>query len=255
MPLMAVNHLEAHALTVGLTEGLLPPYLLLLVSGGHTQLLVVRRRRPLSAARHHHRRCAGRGLRQDRQAARPRLSRRPGRRAGRAHRASRERFALPRPMLGRRRAAFLLRRPQDRRPAPGAGAGPAAASRTSPTCARPSRRPSPTAWSDRVRARHASSPTRGSAPRGTAPRGRRRRRRQPAPARGAARLPPSAGFALHVPPPALCTRQRRHDRLGRRRAARARARTDGLDIAARARWPLDPDATPALGFGRLGAKA
>lgn len=40
-PFIAVNHLEAHALTVGLTEGLLPPYLLLLVSGGHTQLLIV----------------------------------------------------------------------------------------------------------------------------------------------------------------------------------------------------------------------
>jgi N6-L-threonylcarbamoyladenine synthase len=41
-PLVAVNHLEAHALTVGLSEGLRPPYLLLLVSGGHTQLLLVR---------------------------------------------------------------------------------------------------------------------------------------------------------------------------------------------------------------------
>ena len=41
-PLIAVNHLEAHALTVGLTEGLVPPYLLLLVSGGHTQILHVR---------------------------------------------------------------------------------------------------------------------------------------------------------------------------------------------------------------------
>ena len=39
---IAVNHLEAHALTVGLTEDLAPPYLLLLVSGGHTQLLIVR---------------------------------------------------------------------------------------------------------------------------------------------------------------------------------------------------------------------
>ena len=37
----AVNHLEAHALTVGLTDRLSPPYLLLLVSGGHTQLLLV----------------------------------------------------------------------------------------------------------------------------------------------------------------------------------------------------------------------
>ena len=41
LALVAVNHLEAHALTVGLTEGLRPPYLLLLVSGGHTQLLIV----------------------------------------------------------------------------------------------------------------------------------------------------------------------------------------------------------------------
>jgi tRNA N6-adenosine threonylcarbamoyltransferase len=41
-PLIAVNHLEAHALTVGLTDGLPPPYLMLLVSGGHTQLLLVR---------------------------------------------------------------------------------------------------------------------------------------------------------------------------------------------------------------------
>lgn len=42
LPLIAVNHLEAHALTVGLTDALAPPYLLLLVSGGHTQLLAVR---------------------------------------------------------------------------------------------------------------------------------------------------------------------------------------------------------------------
>src|SRR5215470_4988323 len=42
LDLLAVNHLEAHALTVGLTDGLRPPYLLLLVSGGHTQLLIVR---------------------------------------------------------------------------------------------------------------------------------------------------------------------------------------------------------------------
>jgi N6-L-threonylcarbamoyladenine synthase len=42
LPLIAVNHLEAHALTPGLCHGVTPPYLLLLVSGGHTQLLAVR---------------------------------------------------------------------------------------------------------------------------------------------------------------------------------------------------------------------
>jgi N6-L-threonylcarbamoyladenine synthase len=41
-PLIAVNHLEAHALTARLTDNLAFPYLLLLVSGGHTQLLAVR---------------------------------------------------------------------------------------------------------------------------------------------------------------------------------------------------------------------
>jgi N6-L-threonylcarbamoyladenine synthase len=39
--LYAVNHLEGHALTPGLTEGLRPPYLMLLVSGGHTQLVSI----------------------------------------------------------------------------------------------------------------------------------------------------------------------------------------------------------------------
>jgi N6-L-threonylcarbamoyladenine synthase len=41
IPLYAVNHLEGHALTPGLTEGLRPPYLMLLVSGGHTQLVSI----------------------------------------------------------------------------------------------------------------------------------------------------------------------------------------------------------------------
>ncbi len=38
-PFVAVNHLEAHALTVRLTDELDFPFLLLLVSGGHCQLL------------------------------------------------------------------------------------------------------------------------------------------------------------------------------------------------------------------------
>jgi N6-L-threonylcarbamoyladenine synthase len=38
-PFLAINHLEAHALTVRLTDDVSFPYLLLLVSGGHCQLL------------------------------------------------------------------------------------------------------------------------------------------------------------------------------------------------------------------------
>jgi N6-L-threonylcarbamoyladenine synthase len=40
-PFVAVNHLEAHALTARLTDNVAFPYLLLLVSGGHCQLLAV----------------------------------------------------------------------------------------------------------------------------------------------------------------------------------------------------------------------
>jgi N6-L-threonylcarbamoyladenine synthase len=40
-PLIAINHLEAHALTARLTNGAKFPFLLLLISGGHCQLLAV----------------------------------------------------------------------------------------------------------------------------------------------------------------------------------------------------------------------
>lgn len=42
LPFFAINHLEGHALTARLTDGLEFPYLLLLVSGGHTQFVEVR---------------------------------------------------------------------------------------------------------------------------------------------------------------------------------------------------------------------
>ena len=41
-PLVAVNHLEGHALTARLTDGIAFPYLMLLVSGGHSQFVLVR---------------------------------------------------------------------------------------------------------------------------------------------------------------------------------------------------------------------
>ena len=42
LPLIGVNHLAGHALTPRLTDGLAFPYLMLLVSGGHCQFLLVR---------------------------------------------------------------------------------------------------------------------------------------------------------------------------------------------------------------------
>jgi N6-L-threonylcarbamoyladenine synthase len=41
-PFVAVNHLEAHALTARLTESLSFPFLVLIASGGHTQILAVK---------------------------------------------------------------------------------------------------------------------------------------------------------------------------------------------------------------------
>lgn len=41
-PLIAVNHLEGHALTCRLTNNVQYPFLLLLVSGGHSQILLVK---------------------------------------------------------------------------------------------------------------------------------------------------------------------------------------------------------------------
>ena len=41
-PLIAVNHLEGHALTARLTDAIAFPYLMLLVSGGHSQYVLVK---------------------------------------------------------------------------------------------------------------------------------------------------------------------------------------------------------------------
>lgn len=62
------------------------------------------------------------------------------------------------------------------------------------------------------------------------------------------------GFALHVPPFHLCTDNAAMIAwAGAERLALGLC--DGLDAAARARWPLDAVSTPVVGRGRLGAKA
>lgn len=100
LPLVAVNHLEAHALTARLTDGIEFPYLLLLVSGGHCQLLAVE---GVGTYRHY----GGTvddavGEAFDKTAALLRLGY-PGGPAveAAARRGDPRRFALPRPMAGR----------------------------------------------------------------------------------------------------------------------------------------------------------
>ncbi len=100
LPFIGVNHLEGHALTVRLTDGLPYPYLLLLVSGGHCQLVAVEglgRYRPYGATLDD---AAGEAF--DKTAKLLGLGY-PGGPA--VEQAARDgdpaRFALPRPMLGR----------------------------------------------------------------------------------------------------------------------------------------------------------
>ena len=106
-PLLAVNHLEAHALTARLTDGLDFPYLLLLASGGHTQLVAVR-------GVGDYVRLGGTiddaiGEAFDKAAKLLGLGYPGGPEVERmAEGGDPERFALPRPMLGRRQPDFSL---------------------------------------------------------------------------------------------------------------------------------------------------
>jgi N6-L-threonylcarbamoyladenine synthase len=106
-PLIAVNHLEAHALTARLTHGVSFPYCLFLASGGHTQIVAVR-------GVGHYERIATTiddaiGEAFDKTAKLLGLPY-PGGPQVEQHAANGDpaRFALPRPMQGRRDADFSL---------------------------------------------------------------------------------------------------------------------------------------------------
>ncbi|MGE0626309.1 MAG: tRNA (adenosine(37)-N6)-threonylcarbamoyltransferase complex transferase subunit TsaD [Hyphomicrobiaceae bacterium] len=252
LPLVAVNHLEAHALTVGLTEGLQPPYLLLLVSGGHSQTLLVegvgRYVRigttiddALGEAFDKTAKLLGLGF--------------PGGPAVEqtARAGDPSRFPLPRPMLGRpephfsfaglktavRRQATLLTPLKDTDVADLCASFEAAVTES---------------VADRVsRAMQISEDRLGpGAPRRLVIAGgvaANQRLRQALTA-----LADQHGYTFHAPPLALCADNAAMVAwAGAERFARGG--TDGLEVAARARWPLDAAATPAIGGGRLGVKA
>ena len=254
LPLLAVNHLEAHALTVGLTEGLHPPYLLLLVSGGHTQLIDVEGvgqytrlgttiDDALGEAFDKTAKLLGLGF--------------PGGPAveAAARSGNAGRFTLPRPMHGRAEPHFSF-------------AGLKTAVRTAASAIQPL---SPQDVADLAAAFEATAAatvvdrvTRAMAlvegRRGAVP-------GQPhvlvvaggvaanVRLRGALQaMLERAGWGLALPPLALCTDNAAMVAwVGARRLALGQS--DALDIGARARWPLDAEAAPVLGSGRLGAKA
>jgi N6-L-threonylcarbamoyladenine synthase len=106
-PLIAVNHLEAHALTARLTDAIPFPYCLFLASGGHTQIVAVRgvgdyvrlgttRDDAIGEAFDKTAKLLGLGY-----PGGPRVEEE-------AQRGDRGRFLLPRPMIGRHDADFSL---------------------------------------------------------------------------------------------------------------------------------------------------
>ena len=246
LPFLAVNHLEGHALTVRLTDGVAFPYLLLLVSGGHCQLLVVEgvgayRRLgttvddALGEAYDKTAKMLGLGF--------------PG--GPEVERAAEDgdpsRFPLPRPLKGRAGCHFsfsglktAVRHAVDALP-PGplrkkdvadmcasfqAAAGDVLVDRSANAI-------------EAFRARHPSADTLVVAGGVAANRNLRRR---------LADLAGEHGMRLVAPPARLCTDNAVMiawagvERLGL-------GLTDGLDFAPRPRWPLDPDAPPAAGAG------
>jgi len=250
-PLVTVNHLEAHALTVGLTEGLRPPYLLLLVSGGHTQLQFVHdigRYERLGTTIDD---ALGEAF--DKTAKLLGLGVPGGPMVEKVARGGAARFDLPRPMQGRpephfsfaglktavRRHAQALEPLRDRDIADLCASFEAAVTES---------------VGDRVRRGCAIYSERlgDDAPRhlviagGVAANKRLRTTLSD--------LSTEMGFSLHVPPVALCTDN--GAMIAWAGAERlARGWTDPLDTPARARWPLDDTAAPVLGFGKHGAKA
>lgn len=245
-PFLAINHLEAHALTAGLTDNLRPPYLMLLASGGHTQLLWVE---GVGA----YRRLAttiddALGEAFDKTAKLLGLPMPGGPAVEKAALAGNPtRFRLPRPMLGREDPHFSFAGLKTAVRHAAAPLVPLSAqdvadlsasfqsAATASVCDRVSKAmisvqdalPPGTAKSFVVAGGVAANKVLRTALVGVAE---------------------DYGFSFHAPPIALCTDN--GAMIAWAGAERlALGLTDGLAAPVRPRWPLDPEAAPAIGAG------
>lgn len=251
LPLMAVNHLEGHALTARMTDGVAFPYLLLLVSGGHTQFVAVE-------ALAHYRRLGttiddALGEAFDKTAKLLGLPYPGGPAVERCAVAGNPaRVDLPRPLLGRESLDFsfsglktaVRHAAEKQQPLRAEDVADIAASFQA-------------AVTDvvAVKARRAlrlfRNETGIAAPVLVVAGGVAANK---AIGRALAEAAAAEGARLIVPPPRLCTDN--GAMIAWAGAERlAAGLVDGLDAAARARWPLDASAAPKLGSGQLGAKA
>jgi N6-L-threonylcarbamoyladenine synthase len=245
LPLIAVNHLEAHALTVGLTDGVQPPYLLLLVSGGHTQLLVV------DGIGHYQRLATtiddALGEAFDKTAKLLGLGAPGGPAVERTAASGRaDRFSFPRPMAGRPEPHFSFSGLKTAVRRQAAALAPLTPQDVADLCAAFQAAATDSVLDRTRRGLHVAGVRKLVIAGGVAANARLRA--------GLLELAREAGCNLFAPPPALCTDNAAMVAwTGAERLARGL--TDPLDVPARARWPLDTGVVPALGSGRLGAKA
>ncbi|HTK36176.1 MAG TPA: tRNA (adenosine(37)-N6)-threonylcarbamoyltransferase complex transferase subunit TsaD [Caulobacteraceae bacterium] len=250
LPLMAVNHLEGHALSVRLTEAVAYPFLLLLVSGGHCQLLAVEGVGAFirlgstiddAAGEAFDKIAASLGLPYPGGPALERL----------AEGGDAARYALPRMLLGRKDCDFSF-----------SGLKTAAARLAEGATGEEQRRDLAAAVQAAIASQLAERSERAMTAYGAAPGDRRfvvaggvaANRTVRAALQGAAAR---QGFSFHAPPLAYCTDNAAMIALaGAERLALGLV--DGLDAPARPRWPLDQAAAlahPTHVAGRKGAKA
>ncbi|MGE0658135.1 MAG: tRNA (adenosine(37)-N6)-threonylcarbamoyltransferase complex transferase subunit TsaD [Reyranellaceae bacterium] len=248
LPFIGVNHLEGHALTARLTDDVQFPYLLLLVSGGHCQLLAVEgvgRYRRLGTTIDD---AVGEAF--DKTAKLLDLGFPGGPAVERAARTGRaDRFALPRPLLGRPGCDFSLaglktavRQTVQKLGQPGEGdiADLCASFQAAigdvlvDRCRRAL---------DAFAADHQAAPVLVVAG-GVAANAYLRQRLQ--------EMAVAVGARLVAPPPRLCTDNAAMIAWAGLERLRL-GLTDTLDLAPRPRWPLDPTAQARIGRANVGA--
>ena len=251
-PLIAVNHLEGHALTPRLLGRCPFPYLLLLISGGHTQFQCV-------DGVGHYRRLGttiddALGEAFDKVAKLVGLGYPGGPQVERfARRGNASRFAFPRPLKGRADCNFSYSGLKTAVREAMHDLGTLTDGDAADICASFEAAVAET-LADRLarafaafRALHpmVAEPTLIVAG-GVAANAKLKQVFQT--------VSSAHGFKLVVPPAALCTDN--GAMIAWAGAERlALGLTDPIDVAARARWPLDQASAPAYGSGKLGAKA
>lgn len=253
-PLLALNHLEGHALTARLTDRLPFPYLLLLVSGGHTQILEIE-------AVGRYRRLAttiddALGEAFDKTAKLIGLPYPGGPNVEKAaEKGDPRRFDLPRPMKGAAEPHFSFSGLKTAVRQAAEKAAPLSAQDVADLCASFQAAVAET-LEDRVgralagfRQRHPDIASPALVVAGGVAANRTVRTTLE-------RLAAARGFRFVAPPLALCTDNAAMIAwAGIERLRAGLATQDGLQAVPRSRWPLDEDAAPRVGAGRRGAKA